>query len=137
MILEVELILRLLMAAALGSIIGFQRERAQKPAGLRTLSLISLGAALFTVVSAYGFNGGADISRVAANIVTGVGFIGAGVIFHVARQQGGDILIGLTTAASVWVVAAIGMAAGAGMYLLSAVVAVITVIILAIPKIQH
>lgn len=134
MSLEVELILRLLMAAVLGSIIGFQREHAKKPAGLRTLSLISLGAALFTVISTYGFNGGADISRVAANIVTGVGFIGAGVIFHVGR---GDILMGLTTAASVWVVAAIGMAAGAGLYLLSAVVAVITVIILAIPKIQH
>jgi putative Mg2+ transporter-C (MgtC) family protein len=132
--LEIELVLRLLMAAVLGSIIGFQRERANKPAGLRTLSLISIGAALFTVISMYGFDGGTDISRVAANIVTGVGFIGAGVIFHVGR---GDILVGLTTAASVWVVAAIGMAAGAGMYLLSAVVAVITVIILAVPKIQH
>jgi putative Mg2+ transporter-C (MgtC) family protein len=132
--LEIELVLRLLMAAVLGSIIGFQRERAKKPAGLRTLSLISLGAALFTVISMYGFDGGADISRVAANIVTGVGFIGAGVIFHIGR---GDILVGLTTAASVWVVAAIGMAAGAGMYMLSAVVAVITVIVLAVPKIQH
>jgi putative Mg2+ transporter-C (MgtC) family protein len=79
---EVEIILRLLLAAALGAGIGYQRERANKPAGLRTHVLISLGSALFTVVSIFGFGGGVDTARVAAGVVTGIGFIGAGVIFR-------------------------------------------------------
>jgi len=77
---EAQIILRLLLAAALGAGIGYQRERANKPAGLRTHVLIALGSALFTVVSIFGFSGGIDTSRVAAGIVTGIGFIGAGVI---------------------------------------------------------
>ena len=131
--LEVELILRLLLAAALGAGIGYQRERANKPAGLRTHSLIALGAALFTVVSMFGFTSGADTARVAAGVVAGVGFMGAGVIFRGSR---GDVLVGLTTAASIWVAAAIGLAAGAGLYLMSAFVALITVLILMTPKVR-
>ena len=122
------MILRLLLAAALGAIIGYQRERAGKPAGLRTHTLICVGAALFTIASIYGF-GGVDPARVAAGIVTGIGFLGAGAILH---RQGG-IVEGLTTAATIWAVAAIGLAAGAGLYLISAVTTVVVLIILLLP----
>ena len=131
---EIEIILRLLLAVVLGAGIGYQRERAHKPAGLRTHSLIALGSALFTVASIFGFGIGVDPSRVAAGIVTGVGFIGAGAIFHAGVR--GDIVIGLTTAASIWLTAAIGLTAGVGMYMVSFVVAVISVILLMIPKIR-
>jgi putative Mg2+ transporter-C (MgtC) family protein len=111
-------LLRLAVAAALGGAIGLERELDEKAAGLRTHMLVALGAALFTMVGAYGFhdflvNGGAvvrtDPGRIAAQVVTGIGFLGAGVIF---RQ--GFTVRGLTTAASLWLVAAIGMASGAG-----------------------
>jgi putative Mg2+ transporter-C (MgtC) family protein len=129
----IDMVLRLLLAAALGAIIGYQRERANKPAGLRTHILISLGSALFTVVSIFGFGDGVDVSRVAAGVVTGIGFIGAGVIF---RGMRGDHVMGLTTAASVWITAAIGLAAGVGMYLIATVVAAITVLVLMIPSVK-
>jgi putative Mg2+ transporter-C (MgtC) family protein len=129
----IDMVLRLLLAAALGAVIGYQRERANKPAGMRTHILISLGSALFTVVSIFGFGDGVDVSRVAAGVVTGIGFIGAGVIF---RGMRGDHVMGLTTAASVWVTAAIGLAAGAGMYLIATVVAAIAVLVLMIPRVK-
>jgi putative Mg2+ transporter-C (MgtC) family protein len=129
-----DIVLRLLLAAALGAGIGYQRERANKPAGLRTHALICLGAALFTVVSIFGFSDAADPSRVAAAVVTGIGFIGAGVIFRGVR--GDRIVAGLTTAASVWVTAAIGLAAGVGMYLIAFIIAVVTVLVLMIPKVR-
>jgi putative Mg2+ transporter-C (MgtC) family protein len=125
---EVIMILRLLLAAALGAIIGYQRERAGKAAGLRTHTLICIGAALFTIASIYGF-GEADPARVAAGIVAGIGFLGAGAIFH--REAG--IVQGLTTAATIWAVAAIGLAAGAGLYLISAVTTVVVLIVLLLP----
>jgi putative Mg2+ transporter-C (MgtC) family protein len=128
-----EIVLRLLLAAALGAGIGYQRERAGKPAGLRTHILICLGSALFTVVSIFGFGGGVDVSRVAAGVVAGIGFIGAGVIF---RGMRGDHVMGLTTAASIWVAAAIGLAAGVGMYLIATFVAAITVLVLMIPRVK-
>ena len=131
---EIEIVLRLLLATALGAGIGYQRERASKPAGLRTHCLIALGAALFTVASLFGFGDGGDPSRVAAGVVAGIGFIGAGVIFHGARE---DVLIGLTTAASIWVTAAVGLAVGAGMYLVSFVVALITALVLMTPKVRE
>lgn len=127
----VEMILRLLLAAALGAGIGYERERHGKAAGLRTHILISTGAALFTLVSIYGFGGVADPSRVAAGVVAGIGFIGAGVIF---RGMTGSGLAGLTSAACIWVTAAIGLAAGAGLYLISAITAAITMGVLIIPK---
>lgn len=121
------LIWRLAIAGALGAAIGIEREFRAKEAGLRTHFLVALGSALFTIVSQYGFeplselyrhaeNGArlADTARVAAQIVTGIGFIGAGAIMvqkHYVR--------GLTTAAGLWVVAAIGMAAGGGLYMLA------------------
>jgi putative Mg2+ transporter-C (MgtC) family protein len=110
-----DTLLRVVVAAALGGAIGLERELDEKAAGLRTHVLVSVGAALFTLVGAYGFGefprGSIDPSRIAAQIVTGVGFLGAGVIF---RQ--GFTIRGLTTAASLWLVAAIGMAAGAGFW---------------------
>jgi putative Mg2+ transporter-C (MgtC) family protein len=110
-----ETLLRLAVAGGLGGAIGLERELDEKAAGLRTHVLVSLGAALFTLVGAYGFSEfprtSLDPSRIAAQVVTGIGFLGAGVIF---RQ--GFTIRGLTTAASLWVVAAVGMAAGAGFW---------------------
>jgi len=129
-----EMVLRFLLATALGAGIGYQRERAGKTAGLRTHMLVSCGAALFTLVSVYGFGAaGVDISRVAAGVVVGVGFIGGGVIFRGAR---GEEVAGLTTAATIWVTAAIGLAAGAGMYLLSLIATAVIVAGLLLPKIR-
>jgi len=129
----VEIILRLLLAAGLSAAIGYQRERKGKAAGLRTHILIGSGAALFTLVSIYGFSGAVDPSRVAAGVVAGVGFIGAGVIFRGMRGEG---VAGLTTAASIWITAAIGLAAGAGLYLIGAIATAITVGVLMLPKIR-
>ena len=126
---EVEMVLRLLLAATLGAIIGYQRERAGKPAGLRTHVLICVGAAVFTIASLYGFGTAADPARVAAGVVAGIGFIGAGAIM----RRGEGIVEGLTTAATIWAVAAIGLAAGAGLYLVSAVTAAIMLIVLLLP----
>lgn len=130
---EIEIILRLLLATALGAGIGFQRELAKKPAGVRTHSLICLGSALVMVVSVYGFEGDFDPARVAAGMVAGIGFLGAGVIF---RGMRGDVVVGLTSAASIWITAAIGMAAGTGMYLIAVIVTVIALLLLMIPKIK-
>ena len=126
---EVVAALRLLLAAALGAIIGYQRERASKPAGLRTHILICVGSALFTVASIYGF-GTDDAARVASGIVAGIGFLGAGAII----RSGEGIVAGLTTAATIWAVAGIGLAAGAGLYLVSAVSTVIILIVLLLPR---
>ena len=126
---EVEMVLRFLLATALGAIIGYQRERAGKPAGLRTHILICAGAALFTVASLYGFGAAADPARVAAGIVAGIGFLGAGAIIR--REEG--VVAGLTTAATIWAVAAIGLAAGTGLYLVSAVTTAVILIVLCLP----
>jgi len=130
MAIEVEMILRLLLATALGAIIGFQRERAKKPAGLRTHVLICIGAATFTIVSIYGFGATDDTARVAAGVVAGVGFLGAGAII----RGGEGIVAGLTTAATIWSVAGIGLAAGAGLYLIAAVATALVLIVLLIPR---
>jgi putative Mg2+ transporter-C (MgtC) family protein len=115
-----EVALRLLAAAGLGAAVGLERELREREAGLRTHMLVSVGSALFTLASAYGFHefltaGGnvvrADPTRIAAQIVTGIGFIGAGAII----RQGLSVR-GITTAATLWTVAAIGLAAGAGYY---------------------
>jgi putative Mg2+ transporter-C (MgtC) family protein len=126
---EIEMILRLLLAAVLGAVVGYQRERAGKPAGLRTHILICVGAALFTVASLYGFGAAADPARVAAGIVAGIGFLGAGAIM----RRGEGVVEGLTTAATIWAVAAIGLAAGAGLYLVAAVTAALILIVLFLP----
>lgn len=112
--LDAQMFLRLLLAVVLGALVGYERERAGKPAGVRTHGMVSLGAALFAVVSLHGFGGTGDPARVAAQIVTGIGFLGAGAILH----QRGNVH-GLTTAASLWVTAAIGLAVGVGMVFMS------------------
>lgn len=125
-----DVILRIAAAAALGGLVGFEREISDQPAGFRTHILVSLGAALFTLVGAYTFDEpGADPTRVAAQIATGIGFIGAGVIF----QRGTDIK-GLTTAASLWVTAAVGTAAGFGYWDAAIAAAVTTVVSLYVLK---
>jgi putative Mg2+ transporter-C (MgtC) family protein len=107
--------LLLAVAFVLSSVIGLERELRQRSAGLRTHALVGLGAALFTMAGRYGFDSaGADPTRIAAQVVSGIGFIGAGVIF--TRRDG---VRGLTTAATVWLVAAVGLAAGGGLILLA------------------
>ena len=118
-----EFVLRIFVAALLGGVIGLEREYRAKEAGFRTHFLVALGSALFMIVSAFGFEDivtqpghRLDVSRVAAQVVSGIGFIGAGtIIFHKSE----NVVRGLTTAAGVWVTAAIGLACGGGMYVLS------------------
>ena len=110
----VEMVLRLVIAAVLGGLIGAEREYRGKVAGTRTHLLVALGAALMVLVSRYGFGGQGDPGRVAAQIVSGIGFIGAGAIM-VDRHS----VHGLTTAAGIWVAAGIGMATAAGLYVLA------------------
>lgn len=127
---DIDFFLRILAAALLGGLIGLEREYRAKEAGFRTHFLVAMGAALFMILSAHGFsdvltseNHRLDVSRIAAQVVTGIGFIGAGTIIfqrHAVR--------GLTTAAGLWVTAAIGMAAGAGMYGLAVFTTVLVLI---------
>jgi putative Mg2+ transporter-C (MgtC) family protein len=131
-----QIILRLLIATILGAAVGLERERLEWAAGLRTHALVCVGAALFMIVSAFGFAdalGSSDVildpSRVAAQVVSGIGFIGAGTIIF--RRE---IVRGLTTAASIWAVAAIGLAVGGGMYLAAIVATVLALVILAVVK---
>jgi putative Mg2+ transporter-C (MgtC) family protein len=126
--LQVELAIRLTAGLVLGAVIGFERELHRQPAGFRTHSLVALGAALFTIVSAYGFSGPlVDPTRIAAQIVSGIGFIGAGTIL----QHRGNIR-GLTTAASLWSVAAIGTAAGAGLIVMAVIGTLLILVVLAV-----
>ncbi len=127
--LQVDLALRLLLAAALGATIGAEREFHDHPAGTRTHLLVALGAALFTELSIYGFAGtgvpgttDVDPSRVAAQVITGIGFLGAGAIIKY-----GTSIRGLTTAASLWVTAAVGMAAATGQWVIGIVTTAVVV----------
>ena len=135
---ELELILRLALAALLGAVIGVEREWRDRTAGLRTHMLVCLGSASFTIVSAYGFtewydaipadqrlNVVSDPTRIAAQIVTGIGFLGAGAIF-----RSDDGVRGLTTAASLWMMAAIGLSTGAGYYELAVASTVLMLLVL-------
>jgi putative Mg2+ transporter-C (MgtC) family protein len=123
-----DLMLRLLVALALGAIVGLERERQERAAGLRTVTMVSLGSCLFTIIGAYGFPN-TDPSRVAAQIVTGIGFLGAGTIF--LRK---DLVRGLTTAATIWAVAAIGMAAGTARYFEAAFTTLLILAVLMVLK---
>lgn len=123
---NVEILLRLLCAAALGSIIGFERERLLWTAGIRTHMLVCVGACLIMIVSAYGFSETLAAQQVAAQVVSGIGFLGAGAIL--AR---GEIIRGLTTAASIWTVAAIGLAVGGGLYFAAGISTAVIIVILA------
>jgi putative Mg2+ transporter-C (MgtC) family protein len=131
--LDTQLILRLLVAALLGSIIGADREKLAWAPGLRTHMLVCVGACLFMIVSAFGFadilqtpNVILDPSRIAAQVVSGIGFLGAGTIL-----LRGEVVRGLTTAASLWSVAAIGLAVGGGLYIEAVAATVVIMVILA------
>lgn len=130
--LQLETSLQLLLATFLSMVVGLERERRQQPAGLRTHMLVGFGACLFTIVSFYAFPG-SDTARVAAQIVSGIGFLGAGVILH-ARSNGRSDVKHLTTAASIWATAAVGMTVGVGAWLLAINGTLITWMILAIVR---
>lgn len=117
-------IIRVTLAFVLGGVVGFERQRVQRPAGLRTHMLVSAGAACFTVASVYGYigvPGNNDLTRIVAQIVSGVGFLGAGTIFRT-----GATVRGLTTASSIWITAAIGVVSGLGMLWLALFTTAIT-----------
>jgi len=136
---DLEMIGRLLLAAVLGGLIGAERENSYRGAGLRTHALVATAAALVIIVSAYGFNEvlapGAvvlDPSRVAAQVVTGIGFLGAGIIIF--RK---NAIRGLTTAASIWAVAALGLAAGCGLYVIAiGATSILSFILIGVKKIE-
>jgi putative Mg2+ transporter-C (MgtC) family protein len=127
--LQLNIALRLVIAAAFGAVVGVEREVHGHSAGFRTHTLVSVGSAMFTVLSIYGFPAApgqpVDPTRIAAQIVTGIGFLGAGAIL-----KSGPTVHGLTTAASLWSVAAIGMAAGAGAWVVAGVGTLIVVFVL-------
>jgi putative Mg2+ transporter-C (MgtC) family protein len=132
---QAEMVLRIFVAVTLGAIIGYEREISHKPAGLRTHIFVCMGACLFTIASFYlipeGASGNADVTRIAAGVVAGISFIGAGSIIALR----GDVK-GLTTAASLWVIAAIGLMVGLGNYLLPIVATTISYIILRLDRIE-
>lgn len=123
--LSAEFFLRILIAAICGIVIGYERENRNKEAGIRTHAIVALGAALIMIVSKYGFSDiqNYDASRVAAQIVSGIGFLGAGIIFIRNRA-----VSGLTTAAGIWATAGVGMAVGSGMYYIGIAVTVLIVL---------
>jgi len=135
---EVQMLLRLLLATFLGGVVGIERGKGDRPAGLRTHVLVCAGSALFMLVSIFGFGDTTpvhttaddlgvrrDSARIAAQVVSGIGFLGAGTIIHEGLS-----IKGLTTAASMWMVSAIGLAVGAGMYVLSIGATILTLIVL-------
>jgi putative Mg2+ transporter-C (MgtC) family protein len=122
---EAEALLRLALAAGFGALLGLEREEADKPAGVRTFAIVAIGSAFFSLISIVTFGVNDAGARIPAQIVTGVGFLGAGMII----QQRGDVL-GLTTAAGIWAAAAVGMGLGFGLYLLSAGGVVILLVVL-------
>ena len=127
-----DLILRLFMGGMMGGLIGLEREFRAKEAGLRTHFIVALGSALFMMISQYAFSGRFDAARVAAQVVSGIGFIGAGVIIF---QK--NVVRGVTTAAGLWVAAAIGLACGAGMYWLAGAATLMTVVCLEMMHLVH
>ena len=125
---QLDALLRIVLAGIAGAIIGLEREVEDKPAGVRTFATVAMGAALFTVAPMYAFPDSQDsAARVAAQIVTGVGFLGAGTIIQVR-----DRVSGLTTAAGIWSVAAVGMTFGFGLYVLGAGAAAVILLLMAI-----
>jgi putative Mg2+ transporter-C (MgtC) family protein len=124
-----EHILRLVIAIIIGGLVGIEREAYHKPAGVRTHMLVCLGATLFTIVSIV-ISPQGEFIRIAAGIVTGIGFLGAGTIFKTK-----DTIKGLTTAASLWAVAGIGLAIGAGLYVITVAAAILVILVLQLDRI--
>jgi len=131
MMFEIEPIVKIVLAFILGACVGFERELSQKPAGLRTNSLVGLGACLLTILSSEAFPGG-DPSRIAAGIVVGVGFLGAGTIVKTQEK-----VRGLTTAATLWTVASIGITVGSGYYFLAIVATALAYVALKLDVIEN
>jgi putative Mg2+ transporter-C (MgtC) family protein len=125
--LKMDLLWRLILAAGLGAAIGFEREYRNKPAGLRTNILIALGSALFTALSMTIGKEGGSPDYIGAQIVSGIGFLGGGAIL-----RGGMAVHGMTTAATIWVNAAIGMAAGAGEFAIAVITTVVMLVVLVV-----
>jgi putative Mg2+ transporter-C (MgtC) family protein len=126
MIDELEALLRIVAAAVAGGVIGLEREVAHKPAGVRTFSMVALGASTFVMLGSLAFGGGDAGARVAAAIITGVGFLGAGAII----QRGDGDVVGLTTAAGIWGAAAVGTAFGLGLFILATGATVVMLVVL-------
>jgi putative Mg2+ transporter-C (MgtC) family protein len=130
---EMDIVLRLLMATACGGLIGLERERGDRPAGFRTYIMVSLGASLFTVLSIGAFPG-SDPARIAAQVVVGIGFLGAGVI---VVYGGTTHVVGITTAATMWATAAVGMASGAGYFITSLVsTGIVLAVLIVLPLVE-
>ncbi len=127
---QLEYLLRIVIACICGLVIGFERSKRQKEAGIRTHTILAMGCAIMTIVSKYGFIDSSlhgddyDVSRIASNVVTGIGFLGAGVIF----VRGGSVR-GLTTAAGIWATSGIGLAIGSGLYFIGIVSTILLVLI--------
>ncbi|MBN2066099.1 MAG: MgtC/SapB family protein [Candidatus Thermoplasmatota archaeon] len=132
---QAEFVLRIFIAVILGAIIGYEREISHKPAGLRTHIFVCMGACLFTITSFYlipeDIAGSADVTRIAAGVVAGISFIGAGSIIALR----GDVK-GLTTAASLWVIAAVGLMIGLGNYLLPIIAIIIAYVTLRLDRVE-
>lgn len=129
---DIAMIIRVTIALVLGGVVGFERERGDRPAGLRTHMLVAAGSACFSIASIYGFDlqtKEADLARVAANVVSGVGFLGAGTIL-----RDGSTIRGLTTASSIWIVASIGMLTGLGLVWLALYTTFLTWFVLVVVK---
>lgn len=122
---KIEWVYQILFAALLGAMIGYERHYQSKEAGIRTHTFVAMASALLVIISKYGFEGADkyDASRVAASVISGIGFLGAGVIF--VRK---DVIHGLTTAAGIWSTSAVGMAVGAGMYTIGAISSILMIV---------
>jgi putative Mg2+ transporter-C (MgtC) family protein len=127
---SIEQLIKIGLAIILGALVGAERKKERKPAGLRTYILVCLGSTLISIVSVDFFGG--DPARIAAGVVTGIGFLGAGAIIATKGA-----VRGLTTAAGLWVIAAVGLAVGAGAYLLATIVAIIMLLVLMIGQIER
>lgn len=132
----ITMIVQVLVAFFLGALIGWERERHGREAGIRTFGAIAVGACVFGLISIYGLGEigifGGDPTRIASNVVVGVGFLGAGIIFH----RDGDHVAGLTTAATLWTTAAVGLAVAFHMYSIAFLVTLIMFLILWLPKVS-
>lgn len=129
---ETQMIFKLLVAAFLGAIMGYEREARNRPAGLRTHMLVAMGAAVFAMISFYAFPADADSGRMAAYVVVGIGFIGAGTVMQLKNK-----VVGLTTAASLWLTAAIGISVAIGYYFLAVAAAAVGFVVLSLTPIEN
>jgi len=129
---ETQMVIQMVIAALMGAVIGYERERYNRPAGLRTHVLVTIGACVFTMLSMNALPEGADAGRMAAYVIVGIGFIGAGTVIQLK-----DKIVGLTTAASLWMTAAIGVSVGMGYYLLALSTVVLGFIVLCMKSMER